>query len=104
MGVPPVVVREQSKVGGICLGTSKPRSFKLISLQAMLNSIRVILPSASVSAKALENEYRRIRSNFLIIAHRKSNSTHSPNLPQYQWRQLGLQEKVSCLGPSDLRK
>lgn len=54
MGVPPAVVREHSKVGGICLGTSKPRSFRLINLQAMLNSIRVILPSASVSARALE--------------------------------------------------
>ena len=71
MGVPPAVVREQSKVGGICLGTSNPRSFKLISLQAMLNSISVILPSASVSAKALKNESGRIRTNFLITAHRK---------------------------------
>lgn len=59
MGVPPAVVREQSKVGGICLGTSKPRSFRLINLQAMLNSIRVILPSASVSARALEGKAKK---------------------------------------------
>lgn len=60
MGVPPAVVREHSKVGGICLGTSKPRSLRLMSLQAMLNSIRVILPSASVSARPLEERIREL--------------------------------------------
>lgn len=53
VGVPPTAVREATSVGGSDLGTSKPRSFRLISLQAMLNSPRVILPSESVSAKAL---------------------------------------------------
>lgn len=54
MGVPPAVVSELSRVGGICLGTSNPRNFKLINLQAILNSIRVIFPSASVSARPLK--------------------------------------------------
>lgn len=74
MGVPPAVVREQSKVGGICLGTSKPRSFKLMSLQAMLNSIRVILPSASVSARPLEERIRVLE--LLSVDTGRDSTTH----------------------------
>ena len=58
MGVPPAVVSEDKSVGGSILGSSKPRSFKLINLQAMLNSSKVIFPSESVSAIALEEKIR----------------------------------------------
>jgi len=50
----PSPVREASRLGGRTLGTSMPRSLRLISLQAMLNSLMFILPSESVSARALE--------------------------------------------------
>lgn len=63
MGVPPAVVSELSRVGGICLGTSNPRNFKLINLQAILNSIRVIFPSASVSARPLKSQ---TKINYLL--------------------------------------
>lgn len=53
VGVPPGVSKEDNRVGGNTLGTSMPRSFKLINLHAMLNSLMFILPSASVSANAL---------------------------------------------------
>lgn len=52
-------VRELSNVGGKVLGTSKPRSFRLISLQAMLNSLMFIFPSESVSASALHMKYNK---------------------------------------------
>jgi hypothetical protein len=45
--------RDAVRDGGSTLGISKPRSFKLMSLQAIENSFTSILPSASVSAKAL---------------------------------------------------
>lgn len=41
------------RTGGNALGISKPRNFKLISLQAILNSFISIFPSASVSDNAL---------------------------------------------------
>lgn len=47
-------VRDDSRLGGRTLGTSMPRNLRLISLQAMLNSLMFILPSESVSARALE--------------------------------------------------
>lgn len=45
---------DASNVGGTSLGISKPRSFKLMSLHAMENSLMSILPSASVSASDLQ--------------------------------------------------
>lgn len=51
MGVP-TCFRDEISVGGSILGTSTFRNFKLISLHAMLNSIKSIFPSASVSARA----------------------------------------------------
>lgn len=42
------------RFNGSVLGISKPRNFRLINLQAMENSLMSILPSASVSAKALK--------------------------------------------------
>lgn len=54
VGVPPTAVREATNVGGRVFGISKPRSFKLINLHAILNSPRVIFPSESVSARALK--------------------------------------------------
>lgn len=47
--------RDARSCGGRTLGTSNPRSFKLINLQAMENSFISIFPSASVSASALKN-------------------------------------------------
>lgn len=41
--------------GGNELGTSKPLSFKLISLHAMLNSLMFIFPSESVSDNPLQS-------------------------------------------------
>lgn len=53
VGVPPTDVKEANNVGGNDFGISKPRSFKFMSLQAMLNSMIFILPSESVSARDL---------------------------------------------------
>lgn len=47
------VFKDAKREGGRPFGTSYPRSFKLISLQAIENSLMSILPSASVSARAL---------------------------------------------------
>lgn len=58
----PSPVREASKLGGRTLGTSMPRSLRLISLQAMLNSLMFILPSESVSARALRGEAGKQKS------------------------------------------
>lgn len=54
VGVVPIAVNEDNSDGGSTFGTSMPRSFRFISLQAMLNSLMSILPSESVSAKALQ--------------------------------------------------
>lgn len=54
VGVPPTAANEASNVGGNTFGISNPRNFKLINLQAILNSFTFILPSASVSASALK--------------------------------------------------
>lgn len=48
-----LILREAIRDGGSILGISKPRNFKLMSLQAIENSFTSILPSASVSAKPL---------------------------------------------------
>lgn len=53
VGVPPTDARDASNVGGNIFGISNPRNFKFISLHAMLNSFIFILPSVSVSARAL---------------------------------------------------
>lgn len=62
VGVVPVL-NEANNEGGNALGTSMPRSFKLISLQAILNSLMFIFPSESVSAKALIREENRKNNN-----------------------------------------
>lgn len=49
-----VVLSDAKREGGKPLGTSYPLSLRLISLQAIENSLMSILPSASVSAKALK--------------------------------------------------
>lgn len=46
-------LNEAISEGGRTLGMSKPRNLRFISLQAIENSFMSILPSASVSAKAL---------------------------------------------------
>lgn len=48
--------KEAKSWGGRTFGTSNPRSFRLISLQAIENSFMSIFPSASVSARALKKE------------------------------------------------
>lgn len=53
VGVVPIAVKETNNEGGKTFGTSIPRNFKLINLHAILNSLISILPSESVSAKAL---------------------------------------------------
>lgn len=60
VGVVPSVDNEANNVGGKALGTSMPRNFKPINLQAMLNSFIFILPSESVSANALKSKYSTI--------------------------------------------
>lgn len=50
--------KEAINWGGRTLGTSNPRSFKFINLQAMENSFMSIFPSASVSASALQKTKR----------------------------------------------
>lgn len=52
--VHPTVDSEASNVGGKTFGRSIPRSFKLINLHAILNSLMFIFPSESVSARALK--------------------------------------------------
>lgn len=49
----PTCFKDAIRVGGNVFGTSTFLSFKLINLHAMLNSIKFIFPSASVSASAL---------------------------------------------------
>jgi len=46
-----------NKAGGNVFGSSNPRSFRLINLQAILNSFMFILPSESVSAKPLKTQH-----------------------------------------------
>lgn len=60
VGVPPTEVNDAINTGGKALGISNPRSFKLMSLQAMLNSIMFIFPSESVSANDLFIEIKYI--------------------------------------------
>lgn len=48
------ILKEAIKLGGSTLGTSKPRNFRLINLQAIENSFISILPSALVSARPLK--------------------------------------------------
>lgn len=43
--VPEIAANEPMRTGGSFFGTSKARNFKLINLQAMLNSLISILPS-----------------------------------------------------------
>lgn len=52
---------EFHKLLGMTLGNSKPLSLRLINLQAIVNSIMFMRPSASVSAKALKMEYKKIQ-------------------------------------------
>lgn len=60
IGVPAFDDSDANITGGRVFGNSKPRSFKFISLQAMLNSLISIRPSESVSARALKNENKII--------------------------------------------
>jgi len=57
---------EFHKVLGMTLGNSTPLSLRLINLQAIVNSIIFIQPSASVSAKALNNKLKIINKIKII--------------------------------------
>lgn len=51
-----MILNEAINCGGSTFGTSKPRNFRFINLQAIENSFMSIFPSASVSAKALKQK------------------------------------------------